>query len=108
MSNLRRRMEISDARNERVPLLFYEVIEKKGKRMMKPLKIKTEISFAMVKAISENTIIEKFYEQLSKDLKNRGIAQGTLVQLRADFSKCNTAIDQAHKKGTHVLCEVWV
>lgn len=108
MSNLRRRLEKGDAIKQTVPLLFYEVIERKGRKMMKPLDIKTEITFAMVKAISENTIIEAFYERLSLDLRKRGVKEGTLVQLRADFSKCEGAVDSSQKKGTHVLCEVRV
>ena len=108
MSNLRRRLEKGDAVNQTVPLLFYEVIEKKGQKLMKPLSIKTEITFAMAKAVSENTITETFYERLSQDLRKRGIKEGTLVQLRADFSKLEAGVDASQKKGTHILCEVRV
>lgn len=106
MVNLRR-MEKQAAANERIELLFYKVIEKGGKRMMKPLDIKTNIPIAIVKAVLDNTITDNFYDRLAKDLRARGVEPGTMVQLRANFSKSNSTIDPAFK-GTHVLCEVTV
>ncbi len=106
MVNLRR-LERQAAASERVELLFYKIIEKGRKRMLKPLNIKTQIPLIIVKAILDDTITDKFYEKLSKDLIERGIEKGTMVQLRANFSKSNAAIDSAYK-GTHVLCEVKV
>lgn len=104
MVNLRR-IEKQAAANERVEIVFYKVIEREKKRMLKPLNIKTEIPLAMVKAILDNTIIDAFYERLSKDLIARGVEKGTLVEIRANFSKSNAGIDPAYK-GLHTLCEV--
>src|SRR3989338_172112 len=104
MVNLRR-MERQAVANERVELLFYKVLEKNGKRMLKPLDIKTSVPIAIIKAVLDNTIIETFYERLAKDLQTRGVEPGTTVQLRAKFSKSNTAVDSA-LKGVHILCEV--
>lgn len=106
MVNLRR-LDKWAASNERVELLFYKVIEKKGKRMLKPLDIKTSVKIAIVKAVLDNTIIDSFYDRLAKDLQERGVEAGTLVQLRAKFNKSNSAIDPAFK-GTHMLCEIKV
>ncbi len=102
-----RRAEKHAAANARVDLLFYKVIEKDGKRMLKPLAIKTQIPLIMVRAILDNTIIDTFYEQLSKDLQKRGIKEGTLVQLRAKFDKSHTMINPEYD-GTLMLCEVKV
>lgn len=103
-----RRAEREAAANERVELLFYTIIEKNGKKMMKPIKLKkTEVPITVVKAILAGTIVEAFYERLARDLLAQGIDEGTTVQMRAKFSASNTAYDPAFK-GTHVLCEVKV
>ena len=79
---------------EKVDVLFYKVIEKDGKRMLKPLKLDTKVSLKLVRAIADNTIITSFYDTLSKNLRERGVAPGTKVQLRAKFSegafRCST------------------
>ncbi|MBI2079379.1 hypothetical protein HYT84_01330 [Candidatus Micrarchaeota archaeon] len=102
-----RKLEKRDAVNERVELIFYKVIEKDGKRMLKPLDIKTSVPIGVVKAVWDNTIVETFYERLANDLRERGIEEGTLVQLRVKFSASNTEFDPG-LKGIHVLCEVKV
>lgn len=102
----RRRMERA-ASTEKAELLFYKVIEKKGKKMMKPLDMKTKTTLAVVRAVWDNTIIDRFYEQLVTDLRARGIAEGTTVQLRVRFSKSHQEINAAYK-GTQILCEVKV
>ncbi|MDO8553419.1 MAG: hypothetical protein Q7S22_01315 [Candidatus Micrarchaeota archaeon] len=103
-----RRAEREAAANERVELLFYKVTVKDGDKIMKPLKIKKiEVPIAVVKAILASTIVEAFYERLSRDLLAEGVEAGTTVQMRAKFSASNTAYDPAFK-GTHVLCEVKV
>lgn len=106
MVNLKR-LERQAALNERVELLFYKVIEKEGKRMLKPLDLKTSVPIAVIKAVLDNTVLDSFYERLAKDLQARGVEPGTLVQLRAKFSKSNSTFNPAFK-GTHVLCEVTV
>lgn len=91
--------------NEAVDLLFYKVIEKDGKRMLKPLKLETKIPLKMVRAIADDTIAPEFYSQLSRDLQKRGVEEGTKVQLRAKFNEAHEMLDPA-LKGTRVLCEV--
>ena len=91
--------------SEKVDLIFYLVISKNGKRMLKPLGLNTKISLALVKAILDNTVIDSFYDTLSKDLINRGVAPGSRVQLRAKFNETHTMMNSA-LKGVKVLCEV--
>jgi hypothetical protein len=91
--------------SERVDLLFYKVIEKDGKRMLKPIKLETSVPLKLVRAITDDTIIPGFYDQLSKDLQKRGVEEGTKVQVRAKFNETHEMLDPA-LKGTKVLCEV--
>ncbi|MFH1521251.1 MAG: hypothetical protein ABID61_06400 [Candidatus Micrarchaeota archaeon] len=106
MVNLRR-MQRQAALNERVELIFYKVTEKDGKKLLKPLKINTTVPISVVKAILDRTIVDSFYHRLANDLLERGVKSGTTVQIRANFSKSNAAVDPAFT-GTHVLCEVKV
>ena len=92
---------------EKVDVLFYEVIEKNKKRMLKPIKLDTKISIMMVRAILDNTIIPDFYSTLSKNLKDRKVKSGTKVQLRAKFNENHAMVDPA-LSGTKILCEVIV
>jgi len=92
---------------ERVDLVFYLVIEKDGKRMLKPLKLDTKVPLKLVRAIADDTIIPSFYETLSRDLRDRGVEPGSKVQVRAKFSESHEMLDPA-LKGTKVLCEVGV
>jgi hypothetical protein len=93
---------------EKVELLFYEVLEKDGKRMLKPLKLENIlVPLKLVRAIADNTIIDSFYSTLSKDLQVRGVAPGTKIQLRAKFSETHEMLDPT-LKGTKVLCEMTV
>ncbi|MFH2106840.1 MAG: hypothetical protein ABII22_06270 [Candidatus Micrarchaeota archaeon] len=89
-----------------VTLRFYLVIEKKGKVLLKPMKeLDTKAPMQIIKGVLENTITENFYAQLINDLKNRGVKQGSKIQVRAVF-------DEEHKqispdfKGMIKLCEV--
>ncbi len=91
--------------NEPVELLFYLIIEKGGKRMLKPLKIETKIPLKMVRAIADDAIVPSFYTTLAKNLQERGVAPGSRVQLRAKFSPSHEMIDPV-LKGTRILCEV--
>jgi hypothetical protein len=93
------------AANEPVDLLFYKIIEKDGRRMLKPLKIETKVPLKLVRAIADDTIVPSFYATLSKNLIERGVEEGTKVQLRAKFSPNHELIDPA-LKGIKVLCEV--
>jgi hypothetical protein len=93
------------ASQESVDLLFYKVIEKDGKRMLKPLDINTSISLKLTRAIADQTVVDRFYETLSKNLREKGVEPGTRVQLRAKFSPNHELIDPA-LKGIRVLCEV--
>jgi len=95
------------AATEKVDILFYLVIEKKGKRMLKPLKMDTQVSLKLVRAVLDDTIVQSFYSTLSENLRERGVAPGSRVQLRAKFSPSHEMIDPA-LKGTVVLCEVEV
>lgn len=106
MVNLRR-MQRHAALNERVELTFYKVTEKDGKKLLKPLSIKTSVPISVVKAVLDRTIVDSFYQRLSNDLLERGVEAGTTIQIRANFSKSNATVDPAFK-GIHVLCEVKV
>ena len=92
---------------EKVDVIFYQVVEKGGKRMLKPLKMDTKVSLKLVRAIADNTVITSFYDTLSRNLRERGVAPGTVVQLRAKFSEGHAMLDPA-LKGTRILCEVKV
>ncbi len=59
--------------SEKVGLVFYLVIERKGKRMLKPLKLDTKVSLKLVRAIADDTVIPEFYATLSRDLRERGV-----------------------------------
>jgi hypothetical protein len=100
----RRSLDRSLAREE-VSLLFYLVIEKGGKRLLKPLKLDTKVPLKLVRAIADNTVINSFYETLARDLRERGVKPGSKVQVRAKFSAGHEMLDPA-LKGTKVLCEV--
>jgi hypothetical protein len=52
-------------------------------------------------------VITSFYDTLSRNLRERGVAPGTKVQLRAKFSEGHAMLDPA-LKGTRILCEVTV
>jgi hypothetical protein len=92
---------------EKVDILFYQIIEKNGKRMLKPLKLDTKVSLKLVRAIADNTVIPGFYDTLARNLRERGVAPGTKVQLRAKFPPAHEMLDPA-LKGVRVLCEVTV
>lgn len=91
--------------SEKVDILFYQVIEKNGKRMLKPLKIDTKVSLKLIRAVLDNTIISSFYDTLVNNLLDRGVKPGSRVQLRAKFNEAHEMLDPA-LKGTKVLCEV--
>ncbi|NYZ74060.1 hypothetical protein H0O00_02875 [Candidatus Micrarchaeota archaeon] len=91
--------------NEKADLIFYLIIEKGGKRMLKPLKLDTKVSLKLVRAIADDTIIPSFYDTLARDLRERGVAPGSKVQLRAKFSPAHEMLDPV-LKGTRILCEV--
>lgn len=91
--------------SEKVDLIFYLVIERGGKRMLKPLKLNTKVSLKLVRAIADDTVVPSFYEILAKDLRERGVAPGSKVQVRAKFSPDHEMIDPV-LKGVRVLCEV--
>jgi hypothetical protein len=93
--------------NEKVDIIFYQVIEKDGKRMLKPLKLDTKVSLKLVRAVADNTIIPSFYDTLAKNLRDRGVAPGTKIQLRARFSPAHEMLDPA-LKGVRVICELVV
>lgn len=90
---------------EPVDLLFYLIIEKQGKRMLKPLKIETKIPLKLVRAIADDSIVPRFYSKLVKDLLERGVAPSSKVQLRAKFGPSHELIDPV-LKGVRILCEV--
>jgi hypothetical protein len=92
---------------EKVDLIFYQIIEKDGKRMLKPLKLDVKVPLKLVRAIADNTVITDFYSTLSRDLRARGVAPGAKVQLRAKFSPDHEMLDPA-LKGVRVLCEITV
>jgi len=91
--------------NEKVDLIFYQIIEKGGKRMLKPLKLDTKVSLKLVRAIADDTVIPSFYDTLAKNLRERGVAPGSKIQLRAKFNSVHEMVDPV-LKGTRVLCEV--
>jgi hypothetical protein len=91
--------------NEKVDLVFYLIIERDGKRMLKPLKLDTKVSLKLVRAIADDTIIPSFYDTLARNLRERGVAPGSKVQLRAKFSPAHEMLDPV-LKGTRILCEV--
>lgn len=91
--------------SEKVDLQFYLVIERGGKRMLKPLKMDVKVPLKLVRAIADDTVIPTFYETLAKDLRERGVAAGSKVQVRAKFSSVHEMVDPV-LKGTRVLCEV--
>ena len=93
--------------SEKVEVLFYKVITKDGKRMLKPLGFTTKVSLGVVRAILDNTVIPSFYDVLSKNLIERGVAAGSKVQLRAKFTESHTMLNP-ELKGTRILCEVEV
>jgi hypothetical protein len=92
---------------EKVDILFYLVIEKEGKRMLKPLGFDTKISLGLVRAILDDTVIRSFYSTLSRNLIERGVEAGSTVQLRARFSPNHSMVDP-QLTGTRVLCEVTI
>lgn len=102
-----RKLERNAVANEKAELLFYLVLEKEGKRMLKPMPLKTWVPLAIVKAVLENTIVDRFYETLSSDLRQRGVENGAVVQLRVKFSKSNTLANPVYN-GTRILCEITV
>ena len=73
--------------------------------MLKPLKINTKAPLKLIRAIADNTIVLSFYDTLAKDLRDKGVAEGSKVQLRAKFSPNHELVDPA-LKGTKILCEV--
>jgi hypothetical protein len=93
------------AANESVDLLFYLVIEKNGKKMLKPLKFDSQVPLKLVRAISDNTVLPSFYTKLAKDLIERDVAPGSKVQLRAKFHPSHEMIDPV-LKGVRILCEI--
>lgn len=93
--------------SEKVRVLFYQVAEKDGKKMLRPLDFDTSVPLKMVRAILDDTIISNFYDTLSRNLRERGVEPGTVVQLRAKFSENHSMIDP-QLAGTKVLCEVKV
>lgn len=92
---------------EKVQLLFYLVIEKGGKKLLKPLKFDTKASLKLVRAIADDTVVETFYGTLRRNLLERGVAPGSVVQMRAKFSENHAMLDPVFT-GTRVLCEVKV
>ena len=91
--------------SEGVELLFYKVMEKGGKRMLKPIKLDSKVPLRLVRAIADDTVVPGFYKTLSKDLATRGVEPGSKVQVRAKFSASHEMLDPA-LKGTKILCEV--
>ncbi|MBI5223707.1 hypothetical protein HY990_04765 [Candidatus Micrarchaeota archaeon] len=88
-----------------VEILFYLASEKDGKRLLKPLSFKGSLNLAVIRAILENTIASNFYDTLSKDLLNKGVAPGSTVQLRAKFSTAHSLYD-TQLTGTKIVCEI--
>ncbi|MFH1394126.1 MAG: hypothetical protein ABIH29_04565 [Candidatus Micrarchaeota archaeon] len=91
--------------SEEVDLLFYLIIEKGGKRMLKPLKIDSKVPLKLIRAIADDAIVPSFYDTLARNLRERGVASGSRVQLRAKFSPNHEMVDPS-LKGTRILCEV--
>ncbi len=92
---------------EKVDIIFYEVVAKGGKRMLRPLKFDVKIPLKLVRAIADNTVIPRFFDTLASDLRQRGVAAGTTVQMRARFNEVHAMVDPA-LKGTRVICEIAV
>jgi len=90
---------------EKVDIIFYRVIEKGGKRMLKPLKMDTKVSLGVVRAIADDTVVPSFYDTLARNLRERGVPAGSKVQVRAKFGPAHEMLDPA-LKGIRVLCEV--
>jgi hypothetical protein len=90
---------------EKVDLVFYLVIERDGKKLLKPLKLDARVPLKLVRAIADDTVIQAFYTQLAKDLRSRGVQEGSRVQVRAKFSQAHEMLDPA-LKGVRVLCEL--
>lgn len=93
--------------SEKVDIVFYLVIEKGDKRMLKPLGFDTQISLGLLRAVLDDTVIPTFYDTLSKNLRERGVTPGSRVQLRAKFSQSHKMIDP-QLTGTKILCEVTI
>lgn len=93
--------------SEKVEIQFYLVSLKDGKKLLKPLKFTTKISLGLVRAISADTVIPTFYDTLSDNLRERGVKDGSTVQLRAKFSPGHEMFDPS-LKGTKVICEAKV
>ena len=91
--------------SEKVDIIFYLVIEKAGKRMLKPLNLDTKVSLGVVRAIAADTVVPGFYDTLAKNLRERGVPAGSKVQVRARFGPSHEMLDPA-LKGVRVLCEV--
>ncbi|MFH0885011.1 MAG: hypothetical protein V1861_04835 [Candidatus Micrarchaeota archaeon] len=90
---------------EKVDLVFYLVLERDDKKMLKPLKLDTKVPLKLVRAIADDTVIPAFYTQLAKDLRSRGVPEGSKVQVRAKFGPAHEMLDPA-LKGVRVLCEI--
>jgi hypothetical protein len=90
---------------EKVDLVFYLVIERDGKKLLKPLKLDARVPLKLVRAIADDTVIQAFYTQLAKDLRSRGVQEGSRVQVRAKVSQAHEMLDPA-LKGVRVLCEL--
>ncbi|MCI0504139.1 hypothetical protein L0Y65_05520 [Candidatus Micrarchaeota archaeon] len=90
---------------EKVDLVFYLVMERDGKKLLKPLKLDTKVPLKLVRAIADDTVIPAFYSQLAKDLLSRGVKSGSKVQVRAKFGPAHEMLDPA-LKGVRVLCEI--
>jgi hypothetical protein len=90
---------------EKVDLMFYRVIERGGKKLLKPLKLDTKVPLKLVRAIADDTVIPAFYSQLARDLRERGVEAGSKVQVRAKFGPAHGMLDPA-LKGVRVLCEI--
>ncbi len=90
---------------EKVDLIFYLVLERDGKKLLKPLKLDTKVPLKLVRAIADDTVIPAFYTQLARDLRERGVESGSKIQVRAKFSASHEMLDPA-LKGVRVLCEI--
>ncbi len=92
--------------SEPVELLFYEVVKKDGKIVLKPLKkLTSKVPMSVIKAVLDHTISNSFYDRLINDLKARDVKDGTTIQLRAKFAKSHVEISPEFK-GIMKLCEV--
>ncbi len=93
--------------SEKVDIIFYQAIVRDGKRMLKKLDFDTKISLGLVRAILDNTVVPDFYDTLRKNLRERGIAAGSTVQVRARFSESHE-MAYPELKGTKILCEITI